>query len=431
MIKDTLDEIYLMISEYDKKKCNKKYNIFKVLEMTGREVLMCRVLADFLNPEGAHGKGSKYLKIFLSQIIRRDDCEKICTSAHVFTEYPITEERRIDIVIEAMDVFIPIEVKIHAGEQPSQCYDYYMYASQKDCQSKVIYLTKWGTMPSDYSLFSGDGQNKLPAEKVFCISFAKDIHRFMEMVVESEDDWVIREMAEQYSDAIKEFTVFIDEELQMEVADKLCESEQNFRSMIVIEQAAKKAKAKLIYSLMEEFEEQFLPIQKKYGLEKETQFDWYDYKSQATEDYYAQRESTYPGLNYVFSDISLPDGVQVWFRIEIDNKLFAGICLFDADAESEFGIGAQLDKTSQEIKDALGKYINLEEAQYADWWVQYWYLPTAYGNANMEEHKIPNFKEMNEAAIVLSDKNTRKCFVKACLEIIDRELGKILFSYAI
>ena len=110
MIESTLDEVYLTISQYGERDCNKKnYNIFKVLEMTDREVLMCRVLADFLNPEGAHGKGAKYLSIFLEKIIHRDDYETICASAHVFKEYPIDADRRIDIVIEAEDVFIPIE----------------------------------------------------------------------------------------------------------------------------------------------------------------------------------------------------------------------------------------------------------------------------------------------------------------------------------
>lgn len=420
-----LDDIYLMISEY-KKKLESKYNIFKVLEITDREVLMCRVLADILNPEGSHGKGSKYLKIFLNQILHRDDYETICASAHVFKEYPITEERRIDIVIEAMDIFIPIEVKIHAAEQKAQCYDYYMYAIQKDSAAKVIYLTKWGTMPSKYSLSSVDEKTLLSTEKILCISFAKDICRFMKIIIESEADWIIREVVRQYMDAIKEFTVFVDEELQMEVASKLCENEQNFRSMLVIEQAANKAKAKLMQSLFEEFETQFFPIQEKFGLKKESTFDWKDYSSQATEKYYAQSQSTYPGMNYVFSDISLPEGMELWFRIEIDYNLFAGICLFDTEQNNKCIINNQSDETMQKIKMLLSRYLNLGKAQYEDWWIQYWYLPTAYGTAKLEGNKIPNFKDMNEAAIMLADKNMRQHFVKECILIIDRELSKIM-----
>ena len=408
LIEKTLDEIYLAISEYNEKSGRKKnYNIFKVLEMTDREVLMCRVLTDFLNPEGAHGKGTKYLKIFLDKIIHRVDYERICASAHVFKEYRITGERRIDIVIESLDIFIPIEVKIHAEEQKSQCFDYYMYAKQKDNQPQIIYLTKKGTMPSSDSLCSADGKQSLEKENVLCISFAEDICHFMEMIINSEENWIIKEIAKQYCDAIKEFTVHIDEELQMEIVNKICENEQRFRSMLVIEQVAQKAKAKLIYDLMEEFELQMKPILERYGLEKESKFNWYEYKAQATERYYRQNESTYPGLNYVFSDIVLSNGIQLWFRIEVDNNLFAGICLFDTESKSEFNISDQ---------DILLSGINLKEAQYEGWWVRYWYLPTAYDNIKMEGHKVPNFKNMNESAIMLSDKDKRKQFVKECMK---------------
>lgn len=99
--------------------------------MSDKEVLMCRVLADFLNPNGMHGKGTKYLEQFLDEVLHRKDYKLICEKAHVFKEYLIGEDRRIDIVIETREVFIPIEVKIHAREQRAQCYDYYMYAKRK------------------------------------------------------------------------------------------------------------------------------------------------------------------------------------------------------------------------------------------------------------------------------------------------------------
>ena len=139
LIENTLDKVYELITDYVTRDGRRIYNIFKVLEMTDKEVLMCRVLTDFLNPNGAHGKGAKYLELFLDKILHREDYEAICATAHVFKEYPIEEERRIDIVIESKQVFIPIEVKIHAGEQRAQCYDYYMYAKRKDNNPQVVY----------------------------------------------------------------------------------------------------------------------------------------------------------------------------------------------------------------------------------------------------------------------------------------------------
>lgn len=130
-INETLSDVYKLIDEHTKNQ-KSHYNIFKVLEMESKEVLMCRVLTDFLNPAGAHNKGTKYLRIFLTDILELDEAETICHTAHVLKEYPITQERRIDIAILAEDTFLPIEVKIHAGEQKAQCYDYYHFAEKKE-----------------------------------------------------------------------------------------------------------------------------------------------------------------------------------------------------------------------------------------------------------------------------------------------------------
>ena len=42
----------------------KDYNIFSVLQIQSKEVLICRMIADLLNPRGQHGAGAEYLKIF-------------------------------------------------------------------------------------------------------------------------------------------------------------------------------------------------------------------------------------------------------------------------------------------------------------------------------------------------------------------------------
>ena len=43
----------------------KDYNIFSVLQIQSKEVLICRMIADLLNPRWQHGAGAEYLKIFL------------------------------------------------------------------------------------------------------------------------------------------------------------------------------------------------------------------------------------------------------------------------------------------------------------------------------------------------------------------------------
>ena len=115
-----------------------EYNIFSVLEIQGKEVLTCRFLADLMNPRGQHGQGASFLRLFLDDVLGMPvNSEEELKDAVVTTEYLIDKERRIDIVIELGQRFIPIEVKIYEGEQKSQCYDYYTFARTRDKHAKV------------------------------------------------------------------------------------------------------------------------------------------------------------------------------------------------------------------------------------------------------------------------------------------------------
>lgn len=101
------------------------YNVFDVLGVSRKEVIMCRFLADLLNPDGAHGCGILFLKTFFEEVLKiRDINNGLLTHTSVFTEYVIDDARRIDIVIRNKDRFIPIEVKICAEDQKSQCWSY-------------------------------------------------------------------------------------------------------------------------------------------------------------------------------------------------------------------------------------------------------------------------------------------------------------------
>lgn len=61
---------------------------------------------------------------------------KLADQAIVTAEYAIDDERRIDIEIGSY--FLPIEVKIYAADQKSQCFDYYQYAKEEMCRRKCI-----------------------------------------------------------------------------------------------------------------------------------------------------------------------------------------------------------------------------------------------------------------------------------------------------
>ena len=151
------------------------YNIFSVLSIETKEVLICRVIGDFLNPRGKHGENSKFLSLFLKEIpeLQHIACEQL-DQAIVTTEYVIDENRRIDIVIEIGGYFVPVEVKIFAGEQKAQCLDYYQFARQRDQTAKVVYLTRFGTMPGhiatnqEKSVFRKKISSAFPFRTLFC-----------------------------------------------------------------------------------------------------------------------------------------------------------------------------------------------------------------------------------------------------------------------
>lgn len=273
---------------------------------------------------------------------------------------------------------------------------------------------------------SADGKRFLKESDIICLSFVDDICRFMDILMEKEEDAVIKEIARQYKEAIETFTAVVDEELSTKISELLLSSENNFRSMLAIEQVANKAKAVLIYKVMQEMEKSLEPLMKKYGFERESRFSWYEYPEKATEEYYKQKGSTYPGINYVVKNATLADGIELWFRVKIDYVLYAGLCLFDTQAETEWGKGDQLDNPDENVKTELAKYLDLKEAVYDAWWVQWWYLPTASDDRKIDTEMIPNFKEMNEAAVLLADDSKRKEFINRAVEAVDIMLKKLI-----
>lgn len=115
------------VVKHDTKQEN--YNIFKVLEVSRREVILCRFIADLLDPNGSHGLGITPLTIFVSEVLKRGDVTVDERYFQVETEYLIDNNRRIDIVIRDVknNIVFPIEVKIDAKDQDAQLSDYYKY----------------------------------------------------------------------------------------------------------------------------------------------------------------------------------------------------------------------------------------------------------------------------------------------------------------
>lgn len=132
------------------------FNIFKVLGIADKEVLICRLLGELLDPNGSHGLNEKPLLAFLEQLNIADQFSlDAVEKAHTVLEETVDGDRRVDVVTYIGSSAIPIEVKIWAGDQASQLYDYYQYFAKVRPQNKtrkIYYLTPSGRAPSDGSI---------------------------------------------------------------------------------------------------------------------------------------------------------------------------------------------------------------------------------------------------------------------------------------
>lgn len=138
------------------KKAGHKFNLFALFHAAGSETKVCLVLRELLDPRGSHGQGSIYLELFFQKVLNQHmPSGEVCIRQEfrIKADHPTSkEDRRIDLVIQAKNCFIAIEVKIYAGDQQSQCYDYFREVQQHKGQHQLYYLTLYGSRPSTDSL---------------------------------------------------------------------------------------------------------------------------------------------------------------------------------------------------------------------------------------------------------------------------------------
>jgi hypothetical protein len=225
-----------IIKNYDElyRKTGKKYNIFQIARIDEKEVIMCRIIADLLNPQGKHYKGDVYLKLFWDMVSAKiKNCPKLNTSnAVVTTEYSIEANRRIDIVVEDGSIFVPIEVKIRAGEQENQIKDYAAYSQKKngDKYVPVLYLTPEGK-PSETA----------DSNEYIRLTFNKDILIWLERCLkanETENTPPVCEVLKQLITAIRSIIGYSeDEKMNKAILDLIIQSDETVHAAAEIEHA--------------------------------------------------------------------------------------------------------------------------------------------------------------------------------------------------
>ncbi len=393
------------------------YNLFETLEISGKEVLMCRFLADLLNPEGSHGCGILFLKTFLEEVLQEKRMPDSLLSHTIVTkEYVIDKDRRIDLVIQNADFFIPMEVKIYAGEQEGQCFDYFEHAKN----SKMVYLTRFGDTPSLYSRKQRGGSGILSLSQIQCISWSEDISGWLDRRLGSLPQ-PVEEAVQQYLDTIHRVSDGRKRKKMEKIMEVLHESPDYFAAGLEIERTMKQAKIKLIRMVFDDFKEAMEPLTKKYGLELETDAKYYSYENPKHDRFY-DCYSTYPGLNYVVKQAKFQkESLQMWFRIEIEQNLFVGFSLFDMEAEPQDGYskGYQVNEITEGLINEAAKYLDREIIVPENWWFAWNY---SNGKRSYQEQEVPDFKAINDCAVSLVDPETRKEYVKEAVAGFEQSL---------
>ena len=390
------------------------YNIFRVLDVQTKEIIMCRFLADLLDPEGQHGCGILFLKLFLQHILKYPVSDALLEHTKVWREYATEDGRRVDIVVQSSKFQIPIEVKINAPDQEGQCGDYYKIARN----APVVYLTKFGDLPSNHGRKTRNGGGLLSPENICCISWTKDVCGCLTKLSAQVKE-PMRQILEQFIDVIRDAEGDTEEKMSEKNLGILLKSPEYFSAGMEIEKNMKKAELRLIRLVFEGFRKEMERIAPRYGLELETETGYYSYEEKRHERFF-DCGGTYPGLNYVIKRAKFQNrGIQMWFRIEIEHNLLAGICLFDADAEPRDGDvwGCELDEISEELKEEAAQYLDSDVFMPIGWWLTWCWSNGKWKDTYYDD--VPDFLHMNDCAIRLVDRENRENFVRGAVRVFE------------
>ncbi len=126
------------------------------------EIGLSRIIADLFNPKATHGQGTYFLRSFLCELHKQDNCnvdshwlDLDFERVNVKREKETKTGRKIDIYVTIDDKYcLAIENKPFADDQPRQLADYLEHLAGKYDKEKfvLIYLPSRGQRPSESSL---------------------------------------------------------------------------------------------------------------------------------------------------------------------------------------------------------------------------------------------------------------------------------------
>lgn len=308
-----LDEVKPIIKdihakEEEKRARGENFNVFSILGIETREFYICKMLGALLSPQGAHEAGEIFLEKFLEDVLNESAIG--AETSIVRCEDATKERRRIDLTIEIDGKIIPIEAKIHAGDQGHQLADYFEeIKNRKGACAYICYLTKDGRKPSQNSMTSTSGNTILKETQIKRLSWKDDIVPWLEDCVALETvqrKTMVQANIWQLIDTIRGW----DNAMELQFKN-IVNSDDRLDSALGIWQMVSAARDALWHNFVEEFESQMKDVHRLENIpDKESEY-WFKKPEQG---------------NYGIG-LALKNGSE-------DNHCI-GFCLFDSDGKFE------------------------------------------------------------------------------------------------
>jgi hypothetical protein len=363
------------------------FNVFRVLKIHSDEVKMhSALLAELLNPEGTHGQGDIFLKLFIehfngkvADVLMIKDFHYPGTS--VMSEKYIGEKTavtggRIDLLItDGKNARVIIENKIYAADQENQLIRYHNF----DIKARLCYLTLDGKSPSDWSSKNEDLDLK---DKVILLSYKHDIVTWLEACLkESVKLPILRETITQYINLIKHLTNQNTNHLmEKEIMDIILRDKENLN---MAREIACMGDDAIKREILIRFVDSLVDIKQETGF--------------SLSHYTQEKPIGYPETILKFSRAS-NDKLSIAIEFENYDHLDIGVCKNE---------GAEIaEQTRTEIFRRMGA-TRFENSKMSDGWP--WYTrceawdKSSWWSVSNGEFKRLLYQDMKEIALILGD----------------------------
>ncbi len=216
------------------------FNIFEVMRAEDDEASThSALLAELLNPEGKHGCGDSFYRLFVDNVIEPHVKSYVDVKSvgkiRAYSEYFIGNGR-LDILLEdSNNKAVIIENKIYAGDQEGQLYRYKKFADGKYGKGNylILYLTLDGHSPDSISI-TGNGMTMEEGKDFFRISYENLLPWISLCKEKATDVPTVRETLTQYYNLIAKLTYQDMEQTTKEKMVELFATKENVAALFKI-----------------------------------------------------------------------------------------------------------------------------------------------------------------------------------------------------